>query len=86
MERDDIRDSLFNVGTGQDVTICSLAEIVMGVVDFEGGDVFDTSKPDGTPRKLLNVDRLRALGWQFETSLRDGIVKACADFLTKAVA
>jgi len=86
MERDDVRDGLFNVGTGQDVTIRELAETVMGVVGFEGEIVFDASKPDGTPRKLLNVDRLRALGWQSETSLRDGIAKAYADFLTKAVA
>ena len=86
MERDDVRDGLFNVGTGQDVTIRKLAETVMDVVGFEGEIVFDASKPDGTPRKLLNVDRLRALGWQSETSLRDGIAKAYADFLTKAVA
>lgn len=85
MERDDIHDGLFNVGTGQDVTIRELAETVMDVVGFEGEIVFDASKPDGTPRKLLNVDRLRALGWQAETSLRDGIAKAYADFLTKAV-
>jgi GDP-L-fucose synthase len=86
MERTDIQDGLFNVGTGQDVTIRDLAETVMGVVGFEGEIVFDASKPDGTPRKLLNVDRLRELGWQSETSLRDGIAKAYADFLTKAVA
>jgi GDP-L-fucose synthase len=86
MERTDIQDGLFNVGTGQDVTIRDLAETVMDVVGFEGEIVFDASKPDGTPRKLLNVDRLRALGWQSETSLRDGIAKAYADFLTKAVA
>ena len=86
MERDDIHDGLFNVGTGQDVTIRELAETVMDVVGFEGEIVFDASKPDGTPRKLLNVDRLRALGWQSETLLRDGIAKAYADFLTKAVA
>jgi len=86
MERDDIHDGLFNVGTGQDVTIRELAETVMDVVGFEGEIVFDASKPDGTPRKLLNVDRMRALGWQSETSLRDGIAKAYADFLTKAVA
>ena len=86
MERDDVQDGLFNVGTGQDVTIRELAETVMDVVGFEGEIVFDASKPDGTPRKLLNVDRLRALGWQSETSLRDGIAKAYADFLTKAVA
>ena len=86
MERDDVRAGLFNVGTGQDVTIRKLAETVMDVVGFKGQIVFDASKPDGTPRKLLNVDRLRALGWQSETSLRDGISKAYADFLTKAVA
>lgn len=86
MERDDVRDGLFNVGTGQDVTIRKLAETVMDVVGFKGQIVFDASKPDGTPRKLLNVNRLRALGWQSETSLRDGIAKAYADFLTKAVA
>lgn len=86
MERDDVRDGLFNVGTGQDVTIRKLAETLMGVVGFEGEIVFDASKPDGTPRKLLNVDRMRALGWQSETSLSDGISKAYADFLTQAVA
>ncbi len=86
MERDDVQDGLFNVGTGQDVTTRELAEAVMDVVGFKGEIVFDASKPDGTPRKLLNVDRLRALGWQSVTSLRDGIAKAYADFLTKAVA
>ena len=78
--------SHINVGTGQDVTIRKLAETVTDVVGFKGQIVFDASKPDGTPRKLLNVDRLRALGWQSETSLSDGISKAYADFLTKAVA
>ena len=78
-------EGLFNVGTGEDVTICELAETVMNVVGFNGEIVFDDSKPDGTPRKLLNVDRMRQLGWQAKTSLRDGIAKAYADFLTKAV-
>jgi GDP-L-fucose synthase len=86
MERDDIHDGLFNVGTGQDVIIRELAETVMDVVGFEGSIVFDASKPDGAPRKLLNVERMRALGWQSETSLRDGIAKAYADFLAKKVA
>ena len=81
-----ISEGMFNVGTGEDVTVRELAETVMSVVGFNGKIVFDASKPDGTPRKLLNVDRLRALGWQSETSLRDGIAKAYADFLTKAVA
>jgi GDP-L-fucose synthase len=64
---------LVNIGTGQDVTIRELAETVMDVVGFEGSIVFDASKPDGTPRKLLDVSRLRSLGWQARTSLRDGI-------------
>lgn len=82
----DIREGLFNVGTGEDVTIRELAETVMSVVDFNGEIVFDASKPDGTPRKLLNVDRMRELGWQAQTSLRDGIARAYADFLSKAAA
>jgi len=84
MMENDINDGLFNVGTGVDVTIKELAETVMKVVGFEGQIVFDTSKPDGTPRKLLNVQRLQNLGWQAHTSLRDGIAKAYADFITKS--
>lgn len=85
MERDDIREGLFNVGTGRDVTIRELAETVMDMVGFKGEIVFDASKPDGTPRKLLNVERLRVLGWQATTSLRDGIARAYADYLNKAI-
>lgn len=78
-------EGLFNVGTGDDVTIRELAETVMSVVGFKGEIVFDASKPDGTPRKLLNVDRLRQLGWQAQTSLCDGIAKAYADYVTTSV-
>lgn len=85
MERTDIQSGLFNLGTGQDVTIRELAKTVMDVVGFDGEIVFDVSKPDGTPRKLLNVDRIHALGWQAKTSLRAGIAKAYADFLTHAL-
>lgn len=67
---------LVNVGCGQDVTIRELAQTVMDVVGFKGRIVFDTSKPDGTPRKLLDVGRLHALGWRASTSLRDGIARA----------
>ena len=77
-----VADGLFNVGTGEDVTIRELAETVMNVVGFKGGIVFNTSKPDGTPRKLLNVDRMHALGWQAKTELRAGIAKAYKDFAT----
>ena len=65
--------ALVNIGTGEDVTIRELAETVMQVVGFEGRIVFDASKPDGTPRKLLDVSRLAALGWRARTALRDGI-------------
>lgn len=85
MEHAEIQDGLFNVGTGQDVTIRHLAETVMDVVGFKGKIVFDASKPDGTPRKLLNVDRMRVLGWQAKTSLREGIAKAYADFLDREI-
>lgn len=67
---------LINVGTGEDVTIRELAETVMQVVGFNGRIVFDSSKPDGTPRKLLDVSRLASLGWRARTSLRDGIQAA----------
>lgn len=80
----DIGAGLFNVGTGEDVTIRELAETVMDVVGFDGQIVFDAAKPDGTPRKLLNVDRMRELGWQAKTSLRDGISLAYADFQSRA--
>lgn len=84
MERG-IAAGLFNIGTGADVTIRELAEIVLDVVGFNGEIVFDRSKPDGTPRKLLNVDRINELGWKAKTSLRDGISKAYADFRSQGV-
>jgi GDP-L-fucose synthase len=64
---------MVNIGTGTDVTIRELADTVMSVVGFNGRIVYDHSKPDGTPRKLLDVSRLAALGWHARTSLRDGI-------------
>lgn len=69
---------LVNIGTGKDVTIRELAESVMTVVGFTGKIVFDSNKPDGTPRKLLNVGRLAELGWNARTSLLDGIRQAYA--------
>jgi len=64
---------LLNVGTGEDVTIRELAETVMSIVGFGGRIAFDSSKPDGTPRKLLDVSKLSDLGWRARTSLCDGI-------------
>jgi GDP-L-fucose synthase len=70
-----------NVGTGTDVTIRELAETVMKVVGFEGRIVFDGSKPDGTPRKLMDVARINSLGWQAKVGLQQGVELAYADFL-----
>lgn len=64
---------IINVGTGQDVTIAELAQCVAECAGYKGRLVFDTSKPDGTPRKLLDLSRLRALGWQASIPLEDGI-------------
>jgi GDP-L-fucose synthase len=78
---------LVNIGTGEDVTIRELAETVMDVVGFKGRIVFDASKPDGTPRKLLDVSRLAALGWHATTGLREGIRRAyeSASFRTQVL-
>lgn len=65
--------SHINVGTGTDCTIAELAQTMARVVGFKGNVVFDTDKPDGTPRKLLNVDKLAAMGWQASVSLEDGL-------------
>jgi GDP-L-fucose synthase len=74
---------LVNIGTGKDVTIRELAETVMEVVGFTGRIVFDASKPDGTPRKLLDVGRLHALGWKHQIGLKQGIALAYRDFITR---
>ena len=62
-----------NVGTGEDVTIKELASIISDVVGFTGGIDWDTSKPNGTPRKVLNVDKIKSLGWEPKISLKEGI-------------
>jgi GDP-L-fucose synthase len=76
---------LLNIGTGVDVTIRELAEQVMQVVGFEGRIVFDASKPDGTPRKLLDVSAAAAQGWRAKVALADGIKLAYQDFLKNSV-
>ena len=75
---------LINVGCGEDCTISELAELVASVVGFEGDIRWDTSKPDGTPRKILDVTRLESLGWRPAVALTDGIRRAYADYLTRA--
>lgn len=75
-------DETINVGSGEEVSIRELAEIVKEVVGFAGEIVLDPSKPDGTPRKLLDSTKLHSLGWRAKTSLRVGIKVAYADFLS----
>jgi GDP-L-fucose synthase len=77
---------LINIGCGEDVTIAELATLVARVVGFQGALRFDTSKPDGTPRKLLDVSRMRALGWQPRTALADGILASWRDFQARGAA
>ncbi|HYA76743.1 MAG TPA: GDP-L-fucose synthase [Burkholderiaceae bacterium] len=72
---------LINIGTGEDMTIAELAQMVAKIVGFEGTFVYDRTRPDGTPRKVLDVSRMRALGWRPEVSLHDGIKAAYRDFL-----
>ncbi|MBC7453456.1 MAG: GDP-L-fucose synthase [Massilia sp.] len=76
--------SHINVGTGEDATIGDVAQLIGQVVGYRGRIEFDTSKPDGTPRKLLDVGKLRALGWQASTPLATGLEHAYRDFLGNA--
>ncbi len=76
-----VESGLFNIGVGEDLSIRELAELVMEIVGFEGEIRFDTSKPDGTPRKLLSVDRINALGWKARIGLADGIAQTYRSFL-----
>jgi GDP-L-fucose synthase len=62
-----------NIGTGKDITIKELAELIKEIVGYEGEIKFDATKPDGTPRKLLDVSRLHATGWKHKIELREGI-------------
>jgi GDP-L-fucose synthase len=74
---------IVNIGCGQDISIKELAEVIKEVTGFKGDVVLDTTKPDGTPRKLLDVSKLHALGWHHTTPLKEGLKTAYQDFLTK---
>lgn len=74
---------IVNIGCGEDITIKELAEAVKEVTGFNGELIFDTTRPDGTPRKLLDVSKIHALGWQHKTALKDGLKVAYQDFLKK---
>lgn len=66
---------LINIGVGEDITIAELAELIKNIVGFTGDIIYDTAKPDGTPRKLMDVSKLNSLGWKASISLTEGITK-----------
>ena len=74
------QSEFINIGTGEDVSILELAEMVKKVIGFEGSIHWDTSRPDGTPRKLMDVSKLHALGWKHEIELEEGIRLAYLHF------
>ena len=79
--RDNGIRQFLNVGTGQDISIAEFAQLVADIVGYRGRFIFDTSRPDGAPQKLLNVSELTRLGWRAKTPLREGIAAAYSDFL-----
>lgn len=83
-DRNDGLPPLMNIGVGYDLSICELAETVKDVVGYAGSLEFDASKPDGTPRKLMDVGRLNAMGWKAQTEMREGLKQAYADFCLTA--
>jgi GDP-L-fucose synthase len=76
-------EELVNIGTGEDITIAEFANVVAAVVGYNGEISFDPSRPDGTPRKLLDIGRLSKLGWRARTSLKDGIKLAYQAYLVE---
>jgi GDP-L-fucose synthase len=76
-------EEMVNIGTGEDITIAEFARVVAAAVGYTGAITFDPSRPDGTPRKLLDVSRLAKLGWCARTSLADGIKLAYQSYLAE---
>ena len=74
-----------NIGTGIDITIKELAHTIKQVVGYKGRIIFDTNKPDGAPRKLLNVDIIKNLGWKAQTKLIDGLTSSYNDYLLRNI-
>jgi GDP-L-fucose synthase len=85
MEKCDAEDigEFVNLGVGEDLTIRELAELIKDIMGYSGKIVYDTTKPDGTPQKLLDVSRLNDLGWKARISLRDGILQSYEWYLNK---
>jgi len=77
----ELPEYLYNVGSGKDITIRELAETIQKAIGHEGQIIWDAEKPDGTPRKLMDVSKMKAIGWQYSTELQEGIEKTYAWFL-----
>jgi len=77
----ELPEYLYNVGSGKDITIKELAETIQKVTGHEGNIVWDSEKPDGTPRKLMDVSKMKEIGWQYKTELEEGVEKTYAWFL-----
>ncbi len=77
---------LINIGCGEDLTIEELAELIREIIGFQGRIIFDPGKPDGTPRKLLNIEKLNSLGWDSRVALKDGIERSYKDYLNTLLA
>jgi len=77
---------LINVGAGTDQSIAEIASLIAELLGYQGKFVYDASKPDGTPRKLLDVSRMSALGWKARVGLREGIARAYEDFIARKIA
>ena len=76
-----LNEHLYNVGTGKDITILELAKTIKKITGHQGDIIWDSSKPDGTPRKLMDISKMEAIGWKYETELEEGIKKTYAWFL-----
>ena len=76
-----LKECLYNVGSGKDITIKELADTIQSVTGFQGSIVWDDSKPDGTPKKLMDVSKMKEIGWEFSTELEDSIEKTYKWFL-----
>ena len=77
----ELPEHLYNVGTGKDITIKELAETIQSIVGHQGAIIWDSTKPDGTPRKLMDVSKLKGLGWHYQTELKDGVKQTYQWFL-----
>ena len=78
-------EGFLNIGTGKEVSIGEFARLVAEIVGYRGELVFDTSRPDGPPRKLLDISKVTALGWTAKTPLREGLQAAYKDFLARGI-